>query len=107
MSDPGYVWLEGVVASANFNRYYLSDTDSLRRLIDSAEIVIGVWQDFDEPNGVGHLVIKGKKRLTSTSDTCTSLSMTVQGVPCECLEEAIAIERVFGDAMDDFSTVLH
>src|ERR1700683_4002040 len=39
-------------------------------IVADAEVVIGVWQDPREPNGVGLHVIKGLRHLMTATDKC-------------------------------------
>ena len=91
-------WLAELLTSANRNRHCVSDSHSLRRLVKRAKLVVGVWEDVANPNGVDTLVINGKKELRAVLQSRSSKSLRMQGIPCKCYEDALAIEHTFGDA---------
>jgi hypothetical protein len=75
------------------------------KILADNEIVFGVWQDADEPNGIGVLLIKGKARLeASLRDVCASgvfvITTKVSAVPCACYEQALALQQAYGDKLD-------
>ena len=42
---------------------------AVRKLIDAHDLVMAVWQDTKEPNGVGMTVIKGERALRTVAAT--------------------------------------
>jgi hypothetical protein len=71
----------------------------VRGVIDAATVVFGVYQDAEQPNGVGMHIIKGKRELQVAIASGGETMVTMDAVPCECLEQAIAAEQTWGDAL--------
>jgi hypothetical protein len=84
-------YISGLVEQAN--RIALA-----RKWVDDADLVIGVFNDHEEPYGVGLHIIKGQ-RLITTVVAEQSLKSDIRQLclPCNCLEEAIAIQRELGE----------
>jgi hypothetical protein len=66
-------------------------------IVADAEVVIGVWQDPREPNGVGLHVIKGLRHLMTAAASGEPARVSVEAVPCIDREQAVAAEQRFGD----------
>jgi hypothetical protein len=102
LKNPDFVrWL---VDTANEMKVQLGATKSeyivwstIKRAFAEADIVIGVWQDADEPYGVGILLLKGSKLLNEISANGVERDATMTALPCNSREQAIAVYGVFGD----------
>jgi hypothetical protein len=70
---------------------------SIREILDSSDVVFGLWQDPEEPDGVGMYVIKGKNLMREivASDQPAKVVMTavchtcrkrdaIFSSPCRC-----------------------
>ena len=66
-------------------------------IVADAEVVIGVWQDPSEPNGVGLHVIKGLRHLMTATASGEPPRVRVDAVPYTDREQALAAEQRFGD----------
>jgi hypothetical protein len=66
-------------------------------IVADAEVVIGVWQDPSEPNGVGLHVIKGLRHLMTATASGEPARVSVEALPCIDREQAVAAEQRFGD----------
>jgi hypothetical protein len=66
-------------------------------IVADAEVVIGIWQDRSEPNGVGLHVIKGLRHLMTATATGEPARVLVDAVPCIDREQAVAAEQQLGD----------
>ena len=66
-------------------------------IVADAEVVIGVWQDPSEPNGVGLHVIKGLRHLMSATVSVEPPRVRVDAVPCVDRDQAVAAEQRFDD----------
>jgi hypothetical protein len=66
-------------------------------IVADAEVVIGVWQDPSEPNGVGLHVIKGLRQVMTATASGEPPRVRVDAVPCIDREQAVAAEQRFGD----------
>src|SRR4051812_706471 len=91
-----------VITKANQNtelfvrnrEYGFSDTDTLSMLVCSNKSsILAVWVDDSEPDLCGMLAIKGK---VPHQDLDAVDLDEIDAVHCSCIEEALAIQRVFG-----------
>ena len=64
-------------------------------IVADAEVVIGVWQDPSEPNGVGLHVIKGLWHLITATASSEPPRVRVDAVPYIDREQAVAAEQRF------------
>ena len=67
------------------------------RIIDTHDLVYGVWQDAASEYGVGFSIIKGEGKLEVIMHTNISQVVAWTAVECRCAEEAEAMCEVFGD----------
>jgi hypothetical protein len=99
-----------IVDLANESRALMDGTiEPVKRIIEENEVVFGVWQDDDEPDGVGILLIKGQRRLGALAEsgkpaptgaerlTLPAAVMKVSAIPCLCLEQAEAARLTLGE----------
>ena len=89
------------------NRTGQPHTTLLKRDIDSAEIVYGVWQDRGEPHGVGICLVKGLRRyhamahgagLAPPGTTLFRLvpqEVRTTAIRCSMYEEAVVMRQVY------------
>jgi hypothetical protein len=56
-----------------------------------------VWQDADEPNGVGLYIIKGDRLLHTIIAENKAARVTMTAIPSMCLEQAVALKQVAGE----------
>ena len=93
-------FLSRLVENANRLAERGLDTEGLRRLIETTDLVFGIWQDAAEPFGVDWTIIKGKPDLEALAAQAkiTVPRRTYAAIPCRCYEEALAMCRVLGDA---------
>jgi hypothetical protein len=69
----------------------------VKSLVDTSDVFIGVWQDADYPNGVGTYIIKGDRLLRGVIANNKGQSVRFAAIPCECLEQAIALKQGAGE----------
>jgi hypothetical protein len=69
----------------------------VRKMIEGASVVIGVFQDMDEPFGVGIHVIKGQRLMKSVLADGTTRRARTECIACRSLEEAVAMQQMFGE----------
>jgi hypothetical protein len=69
----------------------------VKGLVESSDVVIGVWQDVSEPNGVGLYIVKGDRRLRQIIADQQGQLAKVACIPCEGLEQAVALKEVAGE----------
>jgi hypothetical protein len=87
-----------LVTLADANRKAMDGTTGpIKRIFEENHIVIGVWQDPDNANGVGFLVLKGGKLLHDVRTTGKSRPTRTSAIPCSCYEQAVAAKKVFGE----------
>ena len=67
------------------------------KLIDRTDIVVAVWQDAQEPDGVGMLIVKGDRALLTIVADAQTKAVTMAAIPCICAEQAIALKEVAGE----------
>jgi hypothetical protein len=94
-----WVFYQVIVTKANETRALLDGTtEPVRQIIDSTDIVYAVWQDATlPPLGVGVHVIKGKAFLEEIIASGQSRPCSLNAIPVQSAEHAIATELVFGD----------
>jgi hypothetical protein len=86
------------VEMANANRDAMDGTMTpIRCLIADNEMVVAVWQDAEEPDGVGLLVIKGDRFLRTVIAENRPMPARYTAIPCTCIEQAIALKEVAGE----------
>lgn len=90
-------FVRSLVEQANQNATLMDGTTQpVRQLIDDSDVAIGVWQDPKARYGVGLHVIKGAKLFKESIASGKPFTARVAAIPCECVEQAIAAQRVFG-----------
>jgi len=100
--------LKQLVDMANANARLLAEREGsqlevLKEIINSAEVVVGVWRDPSEACGEGHHLIKGWRRMAATATEAPagtvklteSQNVTVNAVRLADYDEALAAQRVF------------
>jgi hypothetical protein len=65
------------------------------RLIDSADVVFGVWYEGDTPQ-TGY-IIKGRPLLQAIVNSGERPQVTMLSLLCSEYEEVVAYQQVFGD----------
>jgi hypothetical protein len=73
---------------------------SIREILDSSDVVFGLWQDPQERGGVGMYVIKGKNLMWEVLASDKPVKVVITAVPCESAEHAMAAEEAFGDQVN-------
>jgi hypothetical protein len=87
-----------LVGIANANLEAMDGTtDPIKRIFDENEIVVAVWQDANEADGVGFLLLKGGKLLHEVMASGKVGPARTSAVPCTCYEQAFATKQVFGE----------
>lgn len=71
--------------------------EALRKVIEAHDIVFALFPDQSERGFDTHL-IKGKPIVPTLSDDALA-KLPTTAVPCADLEEALALERAFGDGV--------
>jgi hypothetical protein len=74
-----------------------ASVEVVAKIVGAADVVFGVWQDDDEPNGVGLHCIKGIERIAEIAHSGHAGELKLAAVPCTSVEQAIAAERRFGN----------
>ncbi|KQZ00828.1 hypothetical protein ASD45_08140 [Pseudolabrys sp. Root1462] len=70
--------------------------EALRKAIEAHDIVFALYPDSSSARGFDTYLIKGKPLVPGASQEDLARLPTT-AVPCADLEEAIALERAFGD----------
>lgn len=76
----------------------------LTKLFDEAELVFGVWDDPEQPVGIGYLLIKGRDLIGPGRDEAAAVEgqygpMRIGVVPCHDVNFAVATKDIFGDKL--------
>ncbi len=79
------------------NTSQVRDTDDLRRVFETHDVVFGVWTDPEAEYGAGVMLIKGVGQMDQIVFSGISQEMSVTAVPCRDPDEAEAMRQVFGD----------
>ena len=88
-----------MVEAANENQALMDGTtDPVVALIDGHDVVMGVWPDPNEPDGVGMTIIKGAARLWDVIERKNSVTCTVTAICCLEEDQALGARLAFGDA---------
>lgn len=91
--------LKRLVALANecIAAGYPETVAELRNVIETYDVVFGVWQDDEEPNGVGTMFIKGEATMRDIIESNTGQPLRHTVIPCLDVDQAEAIREMFGD----------
>jgi len=96
-------WLkmkENLVATANRNREKMDGTTGpVKQLIAEADVVFCVWSDSREADGVGTLLIKGRRTLGALVSKSETQSVVIEALPCDSAEMAAAALLSFGEGL--------
>lgn len=87
-----------LVTIADANRKAMDGTTGpIKRIFAENHIVIGVWQEPNDTNGVRFLVLKGDKLLQDARTSGKSRPARASAIPCTCYEQAVAAKQAFGE----------
>lgn len=90
--------LSTFVTMANANRAVMDGTmKPVRQIIDDNDVVLAVWQDVDQPSGIGTLIIKGAAVLRNISADGITAPCRANAIPCDSCEQAVAVLEVLGE----------
>jgi hypothetical protein len=86
---------ERLVAMANANIAKITtEFSSVKCICDAADLVWGVWQDPEEENGIGVMVVKGAPILEFIENSGVAEELIEDAIPCICAEQAEALRLV-------------
>jgi hypothetical protein len=71
----------------------------IKRTIDRATCVFGIYPDVTEPDGVGMDIIKGEREVQAVVASGYNQDMAATAIPCIDLEQAIAAKQALGDGL--------
>ena len=66
----------------------------LKAIVAENDVVLGVFNDDDDPRGWSHVIIKGEQALSESVRTKTTVNLRTAAVPCQDADEAWAIRQV-------------
>jgi hypothetical protein len=72
---------------------------SVAKIFAEAELVFGVWDDPQQPEGIGYRLIKGRDLLSREKDAVAvqvDEPWRIGAVPCLDEKNAVAIQELFG-----------
>lgn len=98
--------LERVVAQAERNRERLMPLGGwagkrIVEMIAVADLVHGVWEDYNYEHDVGHMVIKGMDLAREVQASGVSRVVRVESFNFRSEDEARAFRNAFGDGAKD------
>ena len=67
--------------------------EPVKELIDTNDVAFAVWQDAQEPDGVGMLIVKGERRLLTITTARKAEPLSITAIPCQCADQAVALNR--------------
>ena len=67
------------------------------KLLDTHDLVWGVWQDANEPDGIGMLIVKDARLLRTIVADYQLKPVSMTAIPCTCAEQAVALKKLFGE----------
>jgi hypothetical protein len=90
--------LERLINTTIQNMWQLDGTkESVVRLVAESDVVLGVWKDDAEPDGVGVIVIKGDQVLANIGQRGQTVPPRMMALPCDCAEMALAAKEAFSE----------
>jgi hypothetical protein len=69
--------------------------EHVKWIVDSADIVFGIWADPDHPEGFDALVIKGAHLLAELAIGNKEAAYAIDAIPCVCVDQALAAKDYF------------
>ena len=69
----------------------------LRDIIEKNDVVIGVFVDTSDSEGIGVCVIKGTREMQVVAMRGRPERLRIDAVPCDSLEQAVVAARLTGD----------
>jgi hypothetical protein len=103
-------FFEEVARRADKNRDRMMDAAWIRKTIEEADLVFGIWRGGAGvgPDSYPGLIIKGEKRLNTyvrlmngIDSQGLSLQMTWVAIPCPSRDWAAALRCVLGDGLEN------
>jgi hypothetical protein len=70
-------------------------TRLLKAIIAENDVVLGIFNDDEDPRGWGHVIIKGEQALSESARTKTTVELKMAAIPCQEADEALAMRQVF------------
>ena len=70
----------------------------IKAIVESHEIVLGVWPDASADCGVGQYIVKGADILQAIVERGEPERRSIVAIPCISYEQAIAASQTMGDA---------
>jgi hypothetical protein len=70
-------------------------TRLLKAIIAENDVVLGVFNDDEDPRGWSHVIIKGEQALSESVRTKTTVDLKTAAIPCQEADEAWAMRQVF------------
>lgn len=89
--------LEQLVTLANANRALMDGSLApVLQLMQSHDVAVCIWQDRRSQNGIGLRIVKGTD-LVRRSFTGDPTPYKLTAIPCDNLEQAMALSALHGD----------
>jgi hypothetical protein len=91
--------LDAIVRRADENQALMDGTmEPVLSIMDAADIVVAIWRDKDQPNGIGQRVVKGHLLLQRSDATNQPISLKITkltGIWCVEEAQAAALEKFY------------
>ena len=67
--------------------------------LENHSLAFGVWQDEQQADGVGCMIVKGETslKIVAGMEPAFTLDMKCTAIPCTCAEQAHALRLTLGD----------
>ncbi|MEH2476213.1 hypothetical protein V1281_002617 [Nitrobacteraceae bacterium AZCC 2161] len=85
-----------LVRMANANISPENGLPAVQRLIDDAELVVAIWQDWTQPFGVATLIIKGDNIFREAVAEQRTLEAKISSIRCIDAAQAFALLDICG-----------
>lgn len=93
--DPAQAFMLSMIEKANDNiKTYDGTTEPIKKIIDSAQVVVAIWSDLTKPHGIGFLAIKGEDILKISHVHHVAVQATANAFICNDYEHALATKQV-------------
>lgn len=86
--------------STRANRYVGANLteDELRRIFQENIVVFAVWNDPDEPGGLGALIVQGQHALDRIVEGAEIDDLAFTALPCRSRNEADELRRLYASS---------
>jgi hypothetical protein len=93
--------LTELVAMANANNALMDGAMApIRSLVDKHDVVVAIWQDSRQPEGVGVKIIKGVPIIEVAAAAEEDVQCRVTAIKCVDRQQAMGLSLLWGERAD-------